>query len=293
MTKYIAPFVCIIAFNVFTSVARAQSASAAPPAADEAHSATTANVSATDARSADAPETETETEARSPAATEAPSRTASSTRAAPQPVADDATVPEEQDDDDNVVDDDGQPLTAGRRHRGFYFRTHVGGGYRSVSASISESTLKISGGGIGFGVAMGGAATENLIIYGELFVDSASDPTIETDEGSVEAKGIKSNFVALGPGVTYYIMPANVHIGGSVVLCQTNISNDSQTIASSDWGFGGVFRIGKDFWVSRKVGLGIMGQFAIAQMKDSEAYAGEIATLTSTNATLALELTYN
>jgi hypothetical protein len=152
--------------------------------------------------------------------------------------------------------------------------------------------MSISGGGVGFGVAAGGAVASDVILFGELLGEIASNPTISAPGGSAELDG-KLSFVAFGPGITYYIMPANVHLGVSALLTRLSFDVDDVGTAHTDWGFGGAARIGKDFWLSNSVGLGVMGQVTVATMKDSESLNGETPNWNSTTATLAIEMTYH
>ena len=180
-----------------------------------------------------------------------------------------------------------------RHHRGFYARTHLGGGYRTASATVAGDELRVTGGGAGFGIAAGGAVAEDLIVVGEILGDVATNPSISGADGSVTADGSKMTFIALGPGVTYYIMPANVHLGLSVLLSKLSLSREGGASAQTQWGFGGAARVGKDFWLGQNIGIGVMGQVALAAMKDSQSAGAQTPTWKSTTATLALEFTYH
>jgi len=179
-----------------------------------------------------------------------------------------------------------------RHHRGFYLRTHLGGGYRRASTTVNQQDYRVSGGGVGFGTAVGGAVATDLIVYGEVLCDVASSPTIATPSGSTQVDGSTQTFFAMGPGISYYIMPANVHVGVSALLTKLSLDVNATTTATTAWGFGGAARIGKDFWLGQKLGLGVMGQFTMATMKDSQPVDGKTPNWTSTAATLALEMTY-
>jgi hypothetical protein len=186
-----------------------------------------------------------------------------------------------------------QASGAGRRHRGFFLRSFLGAGYRTASESSEYGDARISGGGAGVGIEMGGALAENLILHGDLFYEVASNPTLKTDEGSVDLDGGKLTFVALGPGVSYYVMPANIHFGASLLLCKMSFGTDDETFGSSDWGYGGALRFGKDFWLGKEFSLGALGQVAFAHMKDGENAEGESRNLNSTTATVAFSMSYH
>jgi hypothetical protein len=99
-------------------------------------------------------------------------------------------------------------------------------------------------------------------------VDAARNPTIEVGSRSVSTNDASFALLGVGPGVTYYFMPANIHLGGTLLLSQATLKSGKDTIAETDWGFGAVGRVGKDFWVGKDWGLGILGQFSVASMKD-------------------------
>jgi len=151
------------------------------------------------------------------------------------------------------------------QHKGFYLRLHIGPAYFSATADTPEIHVKGNGGT--FGIAIGGAVTENLIIYGEAYDDIAIDPTIETDFASVEMDG-NSGIVGYGGGLVYYFMPVNIYVAGAVdatTIVVSGVYGDERT----DFGTGANFMLGKEWWASGDWGLGVAGQFAFAGgMKD-------------------------
>jgi hypothetical protein len=177
------------------------------------------------------------------------------------------------------------------QHAGIFLRAYLGAGYRSMSAT--DTSMKISGGGGSFGLAIGGTVAENLILLGELMVEVAQNPTIEMGAQSTDTTDASLAFLGLGPGVAYYIMPANVHLGASLLLTEATLTYKGTKIAETDWGFGGVVRVGKDFWIGKNFGLGALGQFSLASMNDKANDAGPTPTWTATAASLALEATFN
>ena len=153
--------------------------------------------------------------------------------------------------------------------------------------------MKLSGAGPAFAVSAGGVVAERVVIAGDLLVDKLSDPTVSVADKSGTADGVAVTWVSLGPSVTYYLMPLNVYLGGALLLSKLSISaKDSTETGNSDFGVGGAVRIGKDFWLSRDLGLGVSGQLTAARMKDSSAPGSDVYW-NSTLATLALQLTYH
>jgi hypothetical protein len=127
------------------------------------------------------------------------------------------------------------------------------------------------GGGGSFGVALGGAVMPNLIIFGNLFGMTLTDPDFEiagTPYGSVSGT---TSFFGIGPGLAYYFDPYNVYISGTVAAMQFS-ANDSTTNATpyeSEVGFGFQGMVGKEWWVTQDWGIGIAGEIIAATgMKD-------------------------
>jgi hypothetical protein len=149
-------------------------------------------------------------------------------------------------------------------------RLQFGGGYLTTSESTGGSTLKVSGGAGSFGMAVGGAVIENLIIYGEFTGMFVSDPSVSYRGNSATASGTTMTLSAFGPGVAYYIEPFNMYLSGTMLFAKLSMSNSdsNDNFASSDLGFGAHFNVGKEWWVSTNWGLGAAFQFQFASMKD-------------------------
>ena len=178
------------------------------------------------------------------------------------------------------------------QHEGVFLRAELGAGFRSMSTTDAGSA-KTSGAGAGFAIAVGGPVADNLILLGELTVDSAQNPTVQVGSRSVETTDASFALLGLGPGITYYVMPANVHFGATILLTEATLTYKGEKIAETDLGFGGLLRVGKDFWIGKNFGLGVAGQFTFATMKDKESTGGTKPTWSALAATLALEGTYD
>ncbi len=62
----------------------------------------------------------------------------------------------------------------------------------------------------------------------------------------------------IGGGITYYIMPSNIFLSGSLGIGGfTLIEDDNNTNVSTDNGFSMQLKVGKEWWVSKKWGLGV------------------------------------
>jgi hypothetical protein len=63
----------------------------------------------------------------------------------------------------------------------------------------------------------------------------------------------------IGGGVTYYLMPVNIFFSGSMGLGNFSIidSNDNSNNVSTQRGFSMQIKIGKEWWISKKWGIGL------------------------------------
>src|SRR5262249_831673 len=65
------------------------------------------------------------------------------------------------------------PRAGFHEHDGVFVRLVLGGGYNNMSTSVQGSDIKVSGGGGSFAVAVGGALSRNLVLYGEIAESTA------------------------------------------------------------------------------------------------------------------------
>jgi hypothetical protein len=152
-------------------------------------------------------------------------------------------------------------------HDGFFMRLSLGGG----GASASRSGEKYSGGSGAFGAAFGGAITQHLILYGEIFRHSAHEPNYKLGSNSVTQRGWDLNIAGVGPGVAYYFMPLNLYLSGTLLLQRASLSeshdsNDARAL--TDVGLAASLMVGKDWWVSDNWALGVAAQFLLGSAKD-------------------------
>ena len=104
-------------------------------------------------------------------------------------------------------------------HDGAYVRLQFGGGFTKMSTTEAGTSLEVSGGSTSFAVAVGGAVTENLVIYGTLTGTSISSPTVKVAGTSQTGSGSADSF-GLGAGLAYYIEPTNLYVAGSLLAQQ-------------------------------------------------------------------------
>lgn len=84
--------------------------------------------------------------------------------------------------------------------------------------------------------------------------------------------GVDLSHTLLGAGVTYYFMPINVFVGGSIgpSIMSIEASGFEGSRSDSDVGFGMRFEAGKEWWVSENWGLGLSGELQYSYVKFNE-----------------------
>lgn len=145
------------------------------------------------------------------------------------------------------------------RHSGFYLRPDLGVGYLSTSAGSGAGELGASGAAGFFGLHVGGAVAENLMLAAHLFTGAVPDPEITVgDRSSGTLPGATGSVVGIGPELTYYFMPANAYVSATVAVTRLSLALDGDR-ETSEAGVGGRLGIGKEWWVSQHWGLGLVG----------------------------------
>jgi hypothetical protein len=170
--------------------------------------------------------------------------------------------------------------------RGLYLHSELGAGYRSFRLVDSDSAFT----GIGLSVSglFGAALVPNLFLVGEVSLTNIVNPTVSSAGRSVDTKDVTAKLFGFGPGLVYYVMPANISLGASFLVTGATIEREDAVLAKSQLGYGGVARIGKEWWVGRS-SAGVSAQVSLAGMKDS----GENPdTLMAASYSLGLAMTF-
>lgn len=162
-------------------------------------------------------------------------------------------------------------------HNGFLMRLSAGFGYTRASQDSSDGSLVLAGGGGMASVAFGAVIAKNLALNLDIFGSSAFKPAVVVDGADIgDASNTTVSVGAVGLGVTYYLMPANVYVALSFGAAKGRIETRARTIlgtvvfaADSDVGFAVNVMVGKEWWVGREWGIGVAGQFIIGTLPAS------------------------
>ncbi len=175
------------------------------------------------------------------------------------------------------------PAISGERDHegGFFLRLAAGAGPAGTKFSNDTGdSVDLSGLGVDVEIAIGGVITPNLALHGTLWGWTIAEPDAEVVlGGGIPVTGklrgdLRIN--AVGIGLTYYFMPINLYLTGSVGFGSLTI--DLETVSGeSDTGVIVEAAVGKEWFVSNRWGLGVAVGVTVHSMPDaiaSEKWSG-------------------
>ena len=181
------------------------------------------------------------------------------------------------------------PDPTARRHVGFFLRMDLGVGYLGSSAVAGGVETSVVGLSIPFGIAIGGAVTENLILAGDLWGVSGFSPTYSVGGTPTTVGASGFGMGGLGVNVTWYLMPANVYLSATPSLGGVRWTRGGET-SSGRLGFGLKTGVGKEWWLGDHWGLGVAAWLLLGVNSGNGA---DPPTWTTVGGSLAVSATYN
>jgi hypothetical protein len=173
------------------------------------------------------------------------------------------------------------PYSKTHQHDGFYLRLSVGigGGVISGDGHVASGVdeVALSSFGIGSSIGLGFALIPNLILHLDLSFASFfnSDVDVDGDDQGAAAYadpglgvGEDQQLVGLGIGMTYYFMPANIYLSGSLGIGRVVFEDDDGDRGASSVGLAGNLMLGKEWWVANDWGIGIAAQLLLLSVED-------------------------
>lgn len=157
-----------------------------------------------------------------------------------------------------------------RTHDGFFLRLSAGLGGASTEIEVLDTDFEFSGSTGDANIAIGAVVAPNLAIHGTLFGWTSSKPDLDVEGlGSAEVDG-DLTMSAFGGGLTYYFMPVNIYLSGSLGAGTLEIEGDDDLEGESDTGIVGEITLGKEWWLGGSWGLGVAGSFGFHSIPDGE-----------------------
>jgi hypothetical protein len=152
------------------------------------------------------------------------------------------------------------PSAAFRPHRGLYLNAFLGSG----EIQVNFANHRISGSTYPLGLAVGLAATNRLVLFGELY-EAHAFKALSNREGISTL-----DLYGFGPGLRYDFMPASMFVSGSMLLSKLSYTGTER----SHWGVTGRFSVGKEWWVSPNWSLGVAADVMLGRI-DSKTFGSE------------------
>lgn len=164
----------------------------------------------------------------------------------------------------------------GRRHDPGHFFMRLSAGFGFSSASFDDSgDTKLSGiGGLG-SFKFGATIAPNVALGVDLFGLSMFEPSVtQNGQDLGNAEGTRATMGAIGIGGTFYVMPANLYIAGSVGAAIGTLEFRGrfgnviiEAKEDTKVGLGLNVMVGKEWWVSRRWGIGLAAQATYAALE--------------------------
>jgi len=155
------------------------------------------------------------------------------------------------------------PALANEAHqhdKAFFLRLSAGlGGANATFENDGPGPdLELSGMSGDANFAIGGTISRNLALHGTLGGWTIDNPDVERGDFEGDTDDTTRSLGLFGAGLTYYFMPVNLYLSGSLCAATATLSVDGHD-EDSDTGFGVDLTVGKEWWVGNKWGLGVAG----------------------------------
>ena len=159
-------------------------------------------------------------------------------------------------------------------HEGFYFHVELGlGGMETrAGATSNNESMSLSGAAGSFNLALGWSLGDHLVLGGEIWAMSASQPDVKV--GNTSASSDSNSDVTLigwGPTIRYYIAPEHLNMFLAATPAFTQVSTKLNGIeGSTRTGLGIRLSVGKEWWLGRSQwGIGVAGHLVLSTNKDN------------------------
>ena len=185
-------------------------------------------------------------------------------------------------------------------HDGFYANASLGPAWawlntRRQQQLYAAPDYRLSGRGRRLALSMGYAFTNGLIAYAAFSELQVHEPELQVHdpEGSSDIGNL--SWYGVGPGVRYYLMPANVFLSAAFLYSRVAMDNgmpDNSRYGlqrASGWGATGQLGVGKEWWVASDLGVGLTGEFGLGKFAGADIWL----PYTIKTASLLASVTFN
>lgn len=170
-----------------------------------------------------------------------------------------------------------------QKHKGFYLSFAGGVNFANISTKVvNVYDLTFKGSGVTSDLKIGGAIKENLLLHATITSKSMSGPVVSSGGKSDNtSNNLSLGEAMIGIGLTYYT-PTNFLLSGSVGIGNfTLIDLDYNSRVSTDRGFSMQLKLGKEWWISKRWGLGVAVSYSKSKLTNT--LGGSIEELIDSN----------
>lgn len=155
-------------------------------------------------------------------------------------------------------------------HDGFFLSLSLAPMNASVDDEFLSHKYTFSGIGTLLDVRIGGTVAPNFVISGDLIGMVLSKPKVERDDGSTGSGNFDLTESTLGLGLTYYFMPVNFFVAGTVGMTRFGIASvGGITTEYTKPGVSIHFKTGKEWWVGPNWGIGVAASVGFSSVSNT------------------------
>lgn len=179
-----------------------------------------------------------------------------------------AAAPADQGPEASVEQD--QPRT----HEGFMLSGRAGLALLGTGLDHGRGASTGAGGvGNAFSLSVGGYLIPNLALHADLFRAASSYMVVETDDSDIpRTHGNNFELNAAGMGMTYFVMPYNLSLSGSLMVGRMNLDRPTGSGREAHYCVLGKFGIAKQWAMADALDLGIGATLLAGAGYEDEAF---------------------
>ncbi len=146
--------------------------------------------------------------------------------------------------------------TIERRHEHDSLMIQLQAGPAALRFTGAGGQLEFEGRGLAIHAAVGSSVAPGLIVHLELARTMSYQAALRTG-GVITDDDVTLGTIAVGAGLTWYLMPANVYLAGSISMMQLGVQPHEGAAGHTDYGPSLALALGKEWWMSPSWGVGL------------------------------------
>lgn len=162
----------------------------------------------------------------------------------------------------------GFALEVSAAHDGFYLRGQLGIGGASARTDVAGIDIAYEGGSGGLNLEIGGSLNAQWVLFAKLY--GLSIPNLRYDIEGFEGDTDTGGFIrGLGVGAQHFF-PSNFYLGVALTASTIGTNEEGDQFYDSDPGPMLHFTLGREWWTSEDLALGVGGELAWGGFPDDQ-----------------------